>query len=104
MALRREARPTASIARPPHREQPQRRDAGAESPVAAVAGVGQHDAPGHTILYGGLDLGERDLRLGPELHVLGNMRLFSTLGVLRPVLGQIKPIGDRQAHMMIGDR
>src|SRR6516164_1253806 len=79
-------------------EQPQRRDAGAESPVAAVAGVGQHDAPGHTVLYGGLDLGERDLRLGPELHVLGNMRLFSTLGVLRPVLGQIKPIGDRQAH------
>ena len=77
-ALRREARPTASIA--PHRiGQPQHRDAGAERPVASVSHVGQHDAPGHTILGGGLDLGERDLRLGPKLHVLGNVRRFSTL-------------------------
>ena len=64
----------------PHRiGQPQRRDAAAEGPVASVSHVGQHDAPGHTILDGGLDLGERDLRLGPKLHVLGNVRRFSTL-------------------------
>ena len=51
--------------------QPQRRDASAEGPVAAVAGVGQHGAPGHAVLQGGLDLGERNLRLGPEFDVLG---------------------------------
>ena len=76
----------------------------AEVSVAAVGGVGQHDALFHTILDGGLDLGERDLRLGLELHLLGNVRLFSTLRVVRPGFGQIEPIGDWQTRMMIGDR
>ena len=93
------------LARRPERErrlnahrigQPQRRHAGAEGPVAAVGGVGQHDAPGHAVLHRGLDLGKRDLRLGPELHLLGNTRFFSSFGVLRPVFGQIKPISDGQ--------
>jgi hypothetical protein len=89
--------------------EPQRCDASAERAVAAVAGVGQHDASGHAGLHRGFDLRKRYLRLGLELHILGNMRFFTALGVPCPSLGEIEPIGDPrvkpedQAHMMIGD-
>ena len=72
---RREARPTASTAADRVR-QPQGRDAGAEGPVIAVAGVGQHDPRRDAGFHGRLDLGERDQQLGPKSHRLGNVRLL----------------------------
>src|SRR5262249_11228745 len=48
------------------------------------------------------DLFKRDLPFGLERDRLGNMRLLATCRVFGPLLWQIKPVGDRQAGMMIG--
>ena len=64
----------------PHRiGQPQHRDAGAERPVAAVSHAGRTTPLATPSLAAASILGERDLRLGPKPHVLGNVRRFSTL-------------------------
>jgi hypothetical protein len=49
-------------------------------------------------------LRQRDLRLGLETDRRGHMRLVAPLGIVGPVLRQLKSIGDRQPGMMIGDR
>ena len=84
--------------------QAQGRDAGAERAVGTVGRIGQHDAARDAGRERGLDLGERDLGFGLELHRVGNMNLAPSRRVVGPFLGQIQTIGDRQARRMIGDR
>ena len=48
------------------------------------------------------DLFKHDLPFGLERDRLGNKRLLATGRVFGPLLRQIRPVGDRQAGMMIG--
>ena len=77
---------------------------GAERAVDPITGIGQHDARSDARCEGGSDLSEGDLRFGPECHVVRDTSLFAPGFVHSPIFRQIKPIGDRQARRMIGDR
>ena len=59
-----------------------------------LRGVGQNDAARHARHERGPDLSQRDLRLGPELHVVGDVSLRAPRRVVGPFLGQIQPIRD----------
>ena len=45
---------------------------------------------------------KRDLRVGLEHEAFRNARLAPARGIVRPLLRQIQPVGDRQARMAIG--
>src|SRR5437588_10274757 len=79
-------------------------DPGAQRAVGAVTRIQQHSAARHTGRVSLADLRKRDLRFSLERDRLGNTRLLATSSVIGPFLRQIKPVGDRQAGMMISDR
>ena len=84
--------------------QPEFRDRRPQRAVDAVACVHQHHSARQTGGDGRADLIERDLRLGLERNLFGNAGLLAAGGVRGPGLRQIKPIGDRQARMRVGQR
>ena len=84
--------------------QAQRGEPAAEGGVVAVAGIGQHHALRHAVGDRLADLLERDLRLGLEGDVLGHAGLPAPRLVIGPGLGQIEPIGDRQAGVLVRHR
>src|ERR1700738_1816880 len=79
-------------------------DASAHRGVGAVTRIQQQDTARHARGVSCADLLKRDLRFSLEGDCLGNTRLRATSCVFGPFLRQIKPIRDRQAGMMIGDR
>ena len=79
-------------------------DGGAQLRVGAVAGVHQHGPAWDAGRQSSPDLVERDLGFRAEGDVVRHTDLAATVGVRRPVLGQVEPIGDRHAGDMVGDR
>ena len=79
------------------------RQRGSERRIDPITGVGQNDAIRHTVSLRGADLIERDLRFGLENDVRGNASLAATPWILGPIFRQIKPKGDRQNCVIIGD-
>ena len=55
-------------------------------------------------LQGRLDLSKGDLRLGLECHVVRHARSGSPSRVVDLGLGQVEPVGDRQAGVVSGNR
>ena len=87
-----------------HIGQRQCADAAPQRGVGAVARIHQHDTARHARRERRTHLRERDLRLGLERDLRGNMRPVAAPGIVGPCLRQIQPIGDRQAAVTIGDR
>jgi hypothetical protein len=87
-----------------HVEQPELLQPRLEVHVGAVAGIGQHHPRCHTLRQGGADLRQRELRLGLEHHLVRHPGLAPPLRVVRPALGQVEPIRDRQAGPLVGER
>ena len=87
-----------------HIAERQRADAGAQRDVRTVTRIQQHNPARNIRLHRRTKLLKRDLRLGLECDLRGNMRFLAAGRVFGPFLRQIKPVGDRQAGMMIGDR
>src|SRR5712691_11925760 len=72
-------------------------DALAQIAVVAIAGIHQHDPLGKPLLPGLLDLLQRDLVLGLERDVLGDLAAAAALGILDPLVRHVKAVGHRQA-------
>jgi len=87
-----------------HVGQLEREQAVLEVHVGAVAGIGQHHPWRHALGERGTDLRQRDLRLGGEDDLARHAGLGAPLRVVRPGLGQVEPIGDRQAGQRQADR
>jgi hypothetical protein len=68
----------------PHACQPR-----AKRPVHAIARIRQNHARANAVLQRRLNLRQRVLRLGFELHVVGHMRLLAPRHLARPVFRQI---------------
>ena len=84
-----------------HVFEPQSTDAGAQRGVGAVTRIDQHGTARHARRIGLADLLQRDLRFSLERDRIGNTCFLATGRVFCPFLRQIKPVGDRQAGMMI---
>ena len=75
-----------------------------EGGLDAIAGIAQHHALRNALRQGRPDSPQGDLRLGLKADLLRHAGPGPPLGVARPGLGQVEPIGDRQAGMVVGHR
>ena len=74
----------------PRRAYPERRDAAPQRRVVAIAGIEQRDAARQARFARPAQLLKRDLRLGLELHLLGNPCLAPALAIIAPSLAADK--------------
>src|SRR6201984_1026363 len=87
-----------------HIFQSKSRDRLAQGAVRPITRIHQHDPGGNTRHQSRTDLLQRKLRLGLEPNRRWHMRLGAARLIVGPIPWQIKPIGDRQTAISIGDR
>ena len=76
-----------------------------ERRAQAISGIGQHAAEAHAGGANPVDLGQRDLGLGPVgATVLGHAGTVEPGGIARPALGQEQPQPHHHRHLARGQR